>query len=231
MMAITQWIMLFLPLGAFALVAKVAATTGWEAIQPMALFFATVLGALAFHSFIIIPLLLWWLGRVSPWAHFKAVGPALLTAFSTSSSSATLPTTISCLEKRAGVSKQVTHFVVPLGATVNMNGTALYECVAVLFLAQAFGLELTPSVQVSTVLLAVATSIGVAGIPAASLVAIVIILGVIGVPASAIGILMVTDRLLDMSRTMTNVLGDTAAAVIIARSEGEETALARPPES
>ncbi|GAB4239263.1 MAG: dicarboxylate/amino acid:cation symporter [Candidatus Methylacidiphilales bacterium] len=225
MMLLTTWIMKFLPVGAFALVAKVAATTGWEAIAPMAMFFFTVLAALGLHSFVVIPFILWRLGGVSPLAHYRAVGPALLTAFFTSSSSATLPTTLSCLENRAGVSKEVTHFVVPLGATVNMNGTALYECVAVLFLAQAYGLELTIGVQVATVLLAVATSIGVAGIPAASLVAIVIILNVIGVPASAIGVLMITDRLLDMARTMTNVLGDTAAAVVIARSEGEATTL------
>ncbi|MFQ3670395.1 MAG: dicarboxylate/amino acid:cation symporter [Verrucomicrobiia bacterium] len=228
MMLLTTWIMKFLPVGAFALVAKVAATTGWEAIAPMASFFFTVILALALHSFLVMPLLLWGLAGVSPVAHFRAVGPALLTAFFTSSSSATLPATLSCLESRAGVSKEVTHFVVPLGATVNMNGTALYECVAVLFLAQAYGLELTLGVQVATVLLAVATSIGVAGIPAASLVAIVIILNVIGVPAAAIGVLMITDRLLDMARTMTNVLGDTAAAVVIARSEGESTRLAQP---
>lgn len=227
MMLLTGWIMKFLPIGAFALVAKVAATTGWDAIAPMALFFFTVVLALAIHSFAVIPLILWSLGRVSPLAHFRAVGPALLTAFFTSSSSATLPATLSCLENRAGVSKEVTHFVVPLGATVNMNGTALYECVAVLFLAQAYGLELTMGVQLATVLLAVATSIGVAGIPAASLVAIVIILNVIGVPAAAIGVLLITDRLLDMARTMTNVLGDTAAAVVIARSEGETTLVAR----
>jgi Na+/H+-dicarboxylate symporter len=152
--------------------------------------------------------------------------PALTTAFSTSSSSATLPVTIGCLQRNSGVSARTTNFVTPLGATVNMDGTALYECVAVLFLAQVYGADLSIGAQVMTVVLALLTSIGVAGVPSASLVAIVVILSALNLPIEGIGLLMVFDRLLDMCRTSVNVFRDSRGAVIIARSEGEETAVA-----
>ncbi|WP_372799430.1 dicarboxylate/amino acid:cation symporter, partial [Litorivivens sp.] len=138
--------------------------------------------------------------------------------------SATLPLTMECMEE-AGVSQRVRGFVLPLGATVNMDGTALYECVAAIFIAQAFGIELSFVQQFTIVVVALLTSIGVAGIPAASLVAISIILGVIGLPLEGIGLLMITDRVLDMMRTAVNVFSDTCATVIIARSEGEKTKL------
>jgi Na+/H+-dicarboxylate symporter len=136
-----------------------------------------------------------------------------------------LPVTIDCLEKGAGVSNRVTSFVLPLGATVNMDGTALYECVAAMFLAQAYGLELGFTVQFTIVLTALVTSIGVAGIPSASLVAIAIILAAVGLPVEAIAVLFVFDRVLDMARTSVNVFGDASCAVIIARLDGEETAV------
>lgn len=219
MMHITDWVMKFAPLGVFALVAKVAAATGVAAIQPLAMFFFTVLLGLAIHFFGVLLLRL--LGRVSPVAHYRAMAPALFTAFSTASSSATLPLTMECLEKNARVSNRVASFVAPLGATVNMDGTALYECVAVLFIAQAYGVELNLATQSLVVVLALFTSIGVAGIPAASLVAIVVILGAVGLPAEGIGLILAVDRLLDMCRTTVNVFGDMCGAVIIARSEGE----------
>jgi DAACS family dicarboxylate/amino acid:cation (Na+ or H+) symporter len=147
--------------------------------------------------------------------------PALLTAFSTSSSASTLPVTLSNVEHRAGVSNRVTSFVLPLGATVNMDGTALYECVAVLFIAQLFGVDLTWTQQLLVVILALATSIGVAGIPSASLVAISVILLAVGLPIEALGILLVVDRLLDMMRTSVNIFSDSVGAVVIASSEGE----------
>jgi Na+/H+-dicarboxylate symporter len=145
----------------------------------------------------------------------------LLTAFSTASSSATLPVTLECLEKNAKVSPRIAGFVAPLGATVNMDGTALYECAVVLFIAQLYGVSLDFSQQVLVVVLALLTSVGVAGIPAASLVAIVIILQAVGLPLEAIAIIMATDRILDMMRTAVNVFGDSCAAAVIARSEGE----------
>jgi len=225
MMLITDWVMKFAPLGVFALVAKVVASTGFAAFKPLALFFLTVIAALAIHFFIVMPLLLKLLGRVSPLRHFRAMAPALMTAFSTSSSSATLPLTMECVEKNAGVSNRTSSFVLPLGATINMDGTALYECVAAMFIAQAYGIELGFATQFTIVMLALLTSIGVAGIPAASLVAITIILAAIGLPAEAIGLILAVDRILDMCRTTVNVFGDTCGAVIIARSEGEQNIL------
>ncbi len=232
MMRITDLIMKFAPIGVFALVAKTVASTGLEAFLPLAKFFFTVVIALGLHFFVTLPILLRVLGRVSPARHFRAVSPALLTAFSTASSSATLPITMECVEKNAGVSNKTTSFVLPLGATVNMDGTALYECVAVMFIAQAYGVEMTLTTQFTVVLLALLTSIGVAGIPAASLVAIAIILSAVGLPLEGIGLILAVDRLLDMLRTAVNVASDSCGAVIIAKSEGEEDVLMdSPPES
>jgi len=221
MMRITMWIMRFAPFGVFGLIAATAAETGFAAFRPMLVFFLTVVLALTAHMLIVLPLLLKYLGGVSPLAHLRAMAPAVLTAFSTSSSSATLPLTMECVEKKAGVSEKTTSFVLPLGATVNMDGTALYECVAAIFLAQAYGLELSFATQFTVVLIALLTSIGVAGIPAASLVAIAVILPAIGLPVEAIGLLMVTDRVLDMYRTAVNIFSDSCGAVIIAKRQGE----------
>lgn len=225
MMLITEWIMKFAPLGVFALVAKVVASTGFDAFKPLALFFVTVLVALIFHMFIALPLLLRFIARVNPVRHYQAMAPALLTAFSTASSSATLPMTLECVEKNAGVSNRTSSFVLPLGATINMDGTALYECVAAMFIAQAYGIELGFATQFTIVIVALLTSIGVAGIPAASLVAISIILATIGLPVEAIGLILAVDRILDMCRTTVNVFSDSCGAVIIGRTEGEENIL------
>ena len=229
MMKITDWVMKFAPIGVFALVAKVVASTGFSAFEPLMAFFFTVLGALAIHLLLILPLLLRFVGGVSPLLHFKAMSPALLMAFSTASSSATLPVTMECVEKRAGVSNQTTSFVLPLGATVNMDGTALYECVAAMFIAQAYGLELSFATQFTVVLVALLTSIGVAGIPAASLVAITIILTTIGLPLEAVGLILAVDRVLDMCRTSVNVFSDSCGAVLIGRLEGETGILTKTP--
>lgn len=221
MLKITDLVMRFAPLGVFALVAKVVAGTGFDAFVPLAAFFFSVVVALAIHFLITLPLLLYFVGGVNPVRHFKAMGSALLTAFSTSSSSATLPVTMECVEKNAGVSNRTTSFVLPLGATVNMDGTALYECVAALFIAQAYGLELSFAGQFTIVFIALMTSIGVAGIPAASLVAISIILTAMGLPVEGIGLILAVDRVLDMMRTATNVWSDSAGAVIIGKLQGE----------
>ncbi|MCP5278067.1 MAG: dicarboxylate/amino acid:cation symporter [Thiobacillus sp.] len=221
MLKITELVMKFAPMGVFGLVAKVVATSGLEAFRPLAGFFFTVLAALAIHMFVVLPLLLKFVGGVSPLRHFQAMSPALLTAFSTASSSATLPLTMDCVEKRAGVSERTSSFILPLGATVNMDGTALYECAAVLFIAQAYGVDLSFMQQLTVVILSLVTSIGVAGIPAASLVAITLILTHFGLPAEAIGLILATDRLLDMCRTSVNVFSDACGAVAIARTEGE----------
>ncbi len=222
MMNITNWVMLFAPLGVFALVAKVVATTGFDAFVPLAWFFISVVLALALHMFVSLPLMLSIIARVNPLKHYRAMAPAMLTAFSTASSSATLPMTMECVEKNAGVSNRTTSFVLPLGATVNMDGTALYECVAAMFIAQAYGIELTFATQFTIVLVALLTSVGVAGIPAASLVAISIILATIGLPAEGIGLILAVDRILDMCRTSVNIFSDSCGAVIVGRLQGEE---------
>ncbi len=223
MMRMTNWVMLFAPVGVFGLVAKVLISTSdlMAALSTLAAFVLAVLLALAVHVFITLPLLLALVGKVSPVRHYKAVLPAALMAFSTASSSATLPLTMERVEHNAGVSGRITSFTLPLGATVNMDGTALYECVAAMFIAQAYGVHLGAVEQFTVVLVALLTSIGVAGIPSASLVAITLILTTIGLPMEAIGLILAVDRLLDMCRTSVNVLSDSTAAVVIASSEGE----------
>ncbi len=232
MMKITDLVMRFAPLGVFALVAKVVAGMGGENLAELAgslgIFAFSVVLALAVHAFVTLPLLLRLVARVNPLRHYRAMAPALLTAFSTASSSATLPLTMECVEKNAGVSNRTSSFVLPLGATVNMDGTALYECVAAMFIAQAYGLELGFAEQLTVVLVALLTSIGVAGIPAASLVAIAIILAAIGLPAEGIGLILAVDRILDMLRTSLNVFSDSCGAVIIGWLEGEKQILVAP---
>ncbi|MEL6200193.1 MAG: dicarboxylate/amino acid:cation symporter [Pseudomonadota bacterium] len=225
MMDITGLVMKFAPIGVFGLVGETVAKTGFEAARPLFIFSLVVLAALAVHTLVTLPLLLRLVGA-KPYRVLGAMSPAMLTAFSTSSSSATLPVTMDCVENRVGVSGRVSSFVLPLGATVNMNGTALYECTAAMFLAQAYGLDLTFGVQFSIVVIALLTSIGVAGVPSASLVAIAIILAAIGLPVEAIGVLMVFDRVLDMARTAVNIFGDACCATIVARLEGEDTNVA-----
>jgi len=228
MMQITDWVMKFSPVGIFGLVAKVVASTGYSAFVPLAWFFFSVLAALSIHLLVVLPMLLFFAGRVHPLRHFRAMAPALLTAFSTSSSAATLPLTMECVEKNAGVSNRTTSFVLPLGATVNMDGTALYECVAAMFIAQAYGIELGFVQQFTIVLMALVTSIGVAAIPSASLVAIAIILAAVGLPLEGIGMILAVDRVLDMCRTSVNVFSDSCGAVIIARRTGEDGVLDEP---
>jgi Na+/H+-dicarboxylate symporter len=229
MMRMTDWVMRFAPIGVFALVARVVASTGIAAFMPLLSFFLTVLAALAIHFFVTLPLILLLVGRVNPLRHYQAMVPALLTAFSTASSSATLPVTMDCVENRAGVSNRTSSFVLPLGATVNMDGTALYECVAAMFIAQAYGVHLGFAEQFSVVLLALLTSIGVAGIPAASLVAISIILTAVGLPLEGIGLILAVDRVLDMCRTSVNVFSDSCGAVLVGRLEGESGILQKSP--
>ena len=226
MMKMTEFIMKFAPIGVFGLVGAVIAEAGLKATGPLAMFAVAVLLALAIHAFGTLLLLLRFVGRVNPLKTLIGASQAMLTAFSTASSSATLPITMESVEENIGVSNKVSSFVLPLGATVNMNGTALYECAAALFLAQAYGLDLTFGVQFAIVAIALMTSIGVAGVPSASLVAIAIILAAIGIPMEAIGVLMVFDRILDMCRTSINVWGDACCATIVARLEGDKTKVA-----
>ena len=225
MIMITMWIMRFAPIGVFALVGKTLLVSGFAALEALGLFFLTVLLALLVHFAVWLPLLLRLFAGVRPFAYYGKIAPAQLTAFSTASSSATLPVSMNSAEQ-AGVSKRVTSFVLPLGATVNMDGTALYECVVVVFIAQVYalvsGVEFGIAEQFVVVLLALLTSIGVAGIPAASLVAIALILPAVGLPVEALAIVLAVDRILDMCRTAVNVTSDLTITALVARTEGEE---------
>jgi len=221
MMRMTGFVMMLAPIGVFALIAKVVAVSGFQGAEPLLLFAGCVVGGLALYGFVALPVLLATVARVNPWRLFPAMAPALLTAFSTASSSATLPLSLECLERRAKVSPRIAGFVMPLGASMNHAGSALYECAAAMFIAQAYGLHLPFGTQFTVVILALVTSMGMAGIPAASLVGIAVILAAVGLPAEAIGVLLVFDRLLDMCRTAINVLADAACTVIVARLEGE----------
>lgn len=190
-------------------------------VGAIASFAGTVLLGLALHALVVVPLVLVLIARVDPRKHFRVMFPALLTAFSSASSAATLPLTLDRLQNGAGVSNRVSSFVLPIGATVNTDGTALYECAAVLFVAQCYGIDLGFAQQFTILLMALLTSVGVAGIPAASLVAIVIILENAGVPVEGLALVLVTDRVLDMCRTTVNVLGDSTGCVVVATGEGE----------
>jgi Na+/H+-dicarboxylate symporter len=226
----TGFVMLLAPIGVFGLIAKVVAISGFEGAGPLLLFTGCVVGGLLLYGFLALPLLLATVARVNPWRLYPAMAPALLTAFSTASSSATLPLSLECLEQRARVSPRIAGFVMPLGASMNHAGSALYECAAAMFIAQAYGLHLSFTTQFTVVILALVTSMGMAGIPAASLVGIAVILAAVGLPAEAIGVLLVFDRLLDMCRTAINVLADSCCAVIVARMEGETGVLPAPAE-
>ena len=227
MIVFTHIIMKVLPLGVFCLVAREFAVTGFKSLLPLLYFFVTVLIALAAYTFIALPILLKLIAKVNPWRHFKAMSPALITAFSTSSSSASLPITIDCVEKRAGVSNKICSLVVPLGTSINMAGSALYECVAAMFIAQVYGIEITYVQQFIIVLLALITSMGVAGVPSASLVVIIVILKSIGLPAEGIGMILAVDRILDMCRTTVNVFSDSCCAILVAATEGEKNILTK----
>ncbi len=228
MMKITMSVIKLTPLGVFAIMAKVIAQfTGGngsliDIFSRLGLYMGTVLLGLILHSVIVLPFIMWITVRLNPWKHIRNMSVPLLTAFSTSSSSATLPLTIEAIENKDGVSNRISGFTLPLGATINMNGTALYECVAVIFISQAYGIELTLAQQTIVVLTALLAAIGSAGIPMAGLVMMSIVLSAVGLPLEGIGLILAVDRVLDMFRTTVNVFGDTCAAAIIAKSEGEQ---------
>ncbi|QDU68256.1 dicarboxylate/amino acid:cation symporter [Engelhardtia mirabilis] len=225
MLRMAEGVLKLLPLGVFALLTRVVAQTGFSVFEPLLLYMFTVTLALVIHSAVTLPLLLKFVGRLSPIGWAKAMAPALMTAFSTSSSSMTLPVSMETVEKRGRVSNKITSFTLPLGATINMDGTALYECIGVVFLAQYYasaqGYEFTLASQATVVLLALLASIGAAGIPSAGLVMMLTILAALGLPAEGAALLLAVDRPLDMLRTVVNVWSDSCGAAIIARSEGE----------
>jgi len=226
MMKMTMFVVALAPVGIAALIAKLVASTGPGVFLNLAWYAGTVAAALAIHFLVTLPLLFWFFTRRNPYAVMRVMSPALLTAFSTASSSGTLPVTIERVENGVGVSNRISSFVLPLGATVNMDGTALYECVATLFVSQIYAyahpdFTLTFGAQITIVVLALLVSIGAAGIPHAGLVMMVIIFQAIGLPIGLTALLWAVDRPLDMCRTMVNVWSDTMGTVTVACSEGE----------
>jgi Na+/H+-dicarboxylate symporter len=221
MMKITGVVIRLAPVGIFALVAKLVAGIGYGSLVHLIPYALTVASGLAIHFLVTLPLLAFLLARVNPFRLMQAMSEALLTAFSTASSAATLPLTMQRAEKQAGVSNRVASFVLPMGATVNMDGTALYEAVAVMFIAQVLGVAMTMAQQLTIFAGAVLVSIGAAAIPHAGLVMMTIILASVGLPLEYTALIWPMDRLLDMCRTMTNVWSDVVGSVVIASSEGE----------
>jgi Na+/H+-dicarboxylate symporter len=191
-------------------------------LQTILLYTLTVIAGLAIHTFVWFPLILRFGFHVDARRHLKNMSTPLLTAFSTASSGATLPLTLHAVEHKDGVSPRIARFVVPLGSAINMSGTALLECVAVLFIAQAYGVELTIGQQVIVVFTSLVCAVGAAGIPMAALVMMTMILHAVHLPVEGIGLIIGVDRLLDMMRSAVNVYGDTCVAVMVAKSEGEK---------
>jgi Na+/H+-dicarboxylate symporter len=227
MLKITTFIIKFAPLGIFAIIAKTVADQAGDPEKLMLLarglgkFAGVVLAGFAIHTLITLPFILKFISKVRPFKHFRAVESALLTAFSTRSSAAALSLTMESVENKSGVSNKISGFILPLGATVNMNGTVLYECVAAIFIAQAYGIDLTISEQLIIFLSAILVSIGSAGIPMASLLMISIVLSTVNLPLEGIGLILAIDPILDMFRTSVNVWSDACCAVFVAKSEGE----------
>ena len=225
-MKVTQIIISFAPIGVAGLMTKTVYTSGLGIFVNLAKYMLTIILGLSIHLFFILPLIIFLFVRVNPIVHFKAMASAMLTAFSTSSSSATLPVTMKCVRENAGVSNEISSFVLPMGATVNMDGTALYECAGVLFIAQVLGVSMGLDQQLVIVITALLASIGAAGIPSAGLVMIFIVTSAVGLTDPQVGIIvgamLAIDRPLDMFRTMVNVTSDSIGSAVIAKSEGEE---------
>jgi len=210
------------PIGVFALIFTLTARLGYEVLFQLGAYVGVVLLALAIQQFVVYSISVSWLGGMSPMRFFSGVRPAMLTAFSTASSNATLPTSLMVAEQELRLPRHVSRFVLTLGATANQNGTALFEGVTVLFLAQFYGIDLTLTQQFTVVFICILGGIGTAGVPAGSIPVVIMILGLVGVPAEGIGMILGVDRFLDMCRTTLNVTGDLAAAVVVAKGEPME---------
>lgn len=216
MMKMTHLVMRALPLGVFALMAKVTATTGLAAIKPISLFFITVILGLGIHMFVLLPLLLKFMGKVNPIKHFQDVFPAVVTAFSTSSTAATLPITLDCMEKRAGLPNSLCSFILPLGTSLNLAGTALYVTSSTIFIGQAYNLVFDITMLFPILLMGLFTALGmVPAIPSGSIITIVVVLQSIGLPADGIILVLAVERILDMCRTSVSVFNNTCCAVLV----------------
>jgi len=222
-MKMTMLVIKLAPFGIFGLIVKVIADQNdfGNMVVKLGSFMLTVIIAILIHALIILPLITKFVGKANPFKHFSNVKTTLITAFSTASSAAALPLNMKETHEKSGVSHKITNFTLPLGATVNMDGTAIYIAAVVMFIAQAKGVEMGFKEQFIVLITAVFASIGTAAVPMASLVMITIILEVLGLPIEYMALILPVDRILDMFRTATNVWSDTCGAVVIAKSEGE----------
>jgi DAACS family dicarboxylate/amino acid:cation (Na+ or H+) symporter len=214
------WVISLAPIGVAALLFTLTAELGYEILQQLAFYVGVVVLALAIHQLIVYSLAVRLLGGMSPLAFFRGIEAAMITAFSTASSNATLPTALKVAEENLRLPPSVSRFVLTIGSTMNQNGTSLFEGVTVLFLAQFYGVPLSLGEQITVVLICILGGIGTAGVPAGSIPVVALILGLVGVPVEGIGLILGVDRFLDMCRTTLNVTGDLAAAVVVSRGEG-----------
>jgi proton glutamate symport protein len=221
MIVVIHLVMLVAPFGVAALLADVVGRSGWSVLQALVVYAITVLIGLALHAGLAYGGLVRFVARIPLPAFLRAARPAQLIAFSTSSSSAALPVTMECAEKGLGMSRAVSSFVLPLGSTVNMDGTALYQGVAAIFIAQVFGIELSLGAQLGIVFTATMASIGAAGVPGAGMITLAMVLTAAGIPPVGVALILGVDRVLDMFRTVVNITGDLAVASAMAASEGE----------
>ena len=218
-MRLLSTVILVAPIGVACLTFTLTARLGYDILFQLGAYVLTVLIALAIQQFVVYPISVAWLGGMNPLAFFRGIRTAMLTAFSTASSNATLPTSLAVAERELKLPSHVSRFVLTVGSTANQNGTALFEGVTVLFLAQFYGVTLTLAQQFTVVFICILGGIGTAGVPAGSLPVVAMILGMVGIPVEGIGMILGVDRLLDMCRTTLNVTGDLAAAVVVARGE------------
>ena len=221
MMKMVMLIMLIAPYGVFALISKTFATVGFDAIVPLLKYFVTVLLALGLHLLITYMTMLKAIGGLDPIQFFKNFVPAMGVAFSTASSSGTLPVTLKTAQERCGASESISAFTLPLGATINMDGTAIMQGVAVVFIAQVYGIELTLGAILTVILTATLASVGTAGVPGVGLITLSMVLQSVGLPIEGIALIIGIDRLLDMTRTAVNITGDTVCTLLISKAEGE----------
>ena len=224
MIVIVNWVMKLAPYGVFALIAVVVARFGAGVLQSLLLYVLVVVGALVVHLLGILGTSLALFARVNPLRFLKRSVDVASMAFATSSSSATLPVSMRCSTERHGISPEITSFVLPLGATINMNGTALYQGVAAAFIAEVYGMGLTLFEHLEIVLTATLAAVGAAGVPGAGIITLILVLQTIGIPVEGIALILGVDRILDMCRTAVNVMGDLTAAAFVARTEGEQIA-------
>lgn len=221
MYRLTSIVMEFSPIGVFAIMASTTGVSGAQVLLPLLKFLLTFYSACLVHTIVVFCGLLWFLAKLSPWPFFRGMGDALMVAFSTSSSSAALPVTMHCAQENLGVSKNISSFVLPLGSTVNMNGAAIFQGMAVMFIAQAYGIELSWQSLLTIVVTATLSAVGAAGIPGSGFIMLSVVFSSVGLPIEGLALLAGIDRIREMGSTVMNVMGDAVVAVYVAKVEGE----------